>query len=361
MPIHSVHTGQYDVIIGEESLSALDIILSGLTPDKTFVLVDENSNRLCLSHLLSASSKLEEANVLEIPSGEIHKHLDTCRNIWSALSELGASRKSLLINLGGGVVTDMGGFCASVYKRGINFINVPTTLLSQVDASVGGKTGVDMGALKNEIGTFADPKLVLVYPRFLNTLPKREILSGFAECVKHALIADAQYWKYVKEVRLEDSDLTSLIIPSVEIKNSIVLADPFESGERKKLNFGHTAGHAIEGYYLEGGQKSVLHGEAVVAGMIIEVGLSFLTGLLPQEVANEICSFLVACFKPVRLEEFEEHRMLELMRHDKKNSNGKINFTLLGAIGDARINKNCEASMVKESFKFYREQLSMWS
>ena len=244
----------YSIWIGENSLSKFGIS----TYSKVAILVDENTKRDCLHKL----PKIENAIIIEIKSGEEYKNISTCNFIWEQLTINNFDRNSLLINLGGGVIGDMGGFCAATYKRGLDFIHIPTTLLAMVDASVGGKLGIDFKGFKNQIGLFNNPKAVLISPEFLETLAESELKSGFSEVVKHALISDNSLWVKLKNTPFTDFDWGDIIDTNVQIKNKIVLADPFEKGERKKLNFGHTFGHAIESYYLEKGTP-ISHGEAV--------------------------------------------------------------------------------------------------
>ena len=243
----------YSIWIGGNSLSKFDIS----TYSKVAILVDENTKRDCLFKL----PQIENALIIEIKSGEEYKNISTCNFIWEQLTINNFDRNALLINLGGGVIGDIGGFCAATYKRGLKFIHIPTTLLSMVDASVGGKVGIDFKGFKNQIGIFNNPNAVLIYPKFLETLDENELKSGFAEVVKHALILDDSLWLKLKNTPFTDLDWEYIIYTSVQIKNKIVLADPFEKGERKKLNFGHTFGHAIESYYLEKGTP-ISHGEA---------------------------------------------------------------------------------------------------
>ena len=250
----------YSIWIGENSLSKLDIS----TYSKVAILVDENTKRDCLYKL----PKIENPLIIEIKSGEEYKNISTCNFIWEQLTINNFDRNSLLINLGGGVIGDMGGFCAVTYKRGLEFIHIPTTLLAMVDASVGGKLGIDFKGFKNQIGLFHNPKAVLISTEFLDTLDESELKSGFAEVIKHALILDNPLWLKLKNTTFTDLDWEDIINHSVQIKNKIILEDPFEKGERKKLNFGHTFGHAIESYYLEKGTP-ISHGEAIFMGMIL--------------------------------------------------------------------------------------------
>ena len=321
-----VKASDYSIFIGQESLQAYDFN----SYNQLAILVDENTKRDCLPIFLKATNI--DAILIEIPSGEEHKNLEKCQLIWNLLSSYHFDRNSLLINLGGGVVGDMGGFAASTYKRGIDFIQIPTSLLAMVDSSVGGKLGVDFAYLKNQIGVFNNPKAVLINPVFLNSLPKNQLLSGFAEVVKHALIADKRYWKEIKITPLEKMNWESIILQSVIIKNIIVTQDPLEKGERKKLNFGHTFGHAIESFYLKLG-KPVLHGEAISLGMILESNLSKINNEEKLEIASFISNtFSIPKKPPLRA-------LLEWMKSDKKNRKEKINFTLLNGIGSSIINQ----------------------
>jgi len=309
----------YSIWIGENSLSKLDIS----TYFKVAILVDENTKRDCLHKL----PKIENALIIEIKSGEEHKNISTCNLIWEQLTINNFDRNSLLINLGGGVIGDMGGFCAATYKRGLEFIHIPTTLLAMVDASVGGKLGIDFKGLKNQIGLFNNPKAVLISPEFLETLAESELKSGFAEVVKHALISDNSLWVKLKNTPFTDLDWEDIIDTSVQIKNKIVLADPFEKGERKKLNFGHTFGHAIESYYLEKGTP-ISHGEAVFMGMILETEISDLSETDKNEIKNYILSNFALPYTP------KKSSLHKFLINDKKNQDGKINFTLLSGIGN---------------------------
>jgi 3-dehydroquinate synthase len=309
----------YSIWIGENALSKLDIS----TYSKVAILVDENTKRDCLHKL----PKIENALIIEIKSGEEYKNISTCNFIWEQLTINNFDRNSLLINLGGGVIGDMGGFCAATYKRGLDFIHIPTTLLAMVDASVGGKLGIDFKGLKNQIGLFNNPKSVLISSEFLETLVENELKSGFAEVVKHALISDSSLWVKLKNLPFTDLDWEDIIDTSVQIKNKIVLADPFEKGERKKLNFGHTFGHAIESYYLEKGTP-ISHGEAVFMGMILETEISDLSETKKNEIKNYILSNFALPYTP------KKSNLHKFLINDKKNQDGRINFTLLSEIGN---------------------------
>ncbi len=325
---------------------------------KIFILVDENSLKFCYPQLVEQVDAFKTAEIIEIDSGEQSKTIEVCSQIWSALSEYGADRKSLFVNFGGGVIGDMGGFIASTFKRGIDFINIPTTLLSQVDASVGGKVGIDLNHLKNEIGLFNNPKAVFVNPDFLNTLDKRQVLSGFAEVIKHALIADKNYWQQLKAFHFSDFKLIDEIITSsINIKNTIVLQDPKEQNLRKILNFGHTIGHAIETFSLEHtNKKALLHGESIAVGMICEAYLSNQLCKLTSDELKDITHFILSNFSAVEIDSMDNHRLIELMQHDKKNEKGDIHFSLLSSIGKCEINKTAKADLIIESLKYYSQQ-----
>lgn len=359
-----IQAGTYKVFIGEQVFAELGRMLSygPFKHSRIFILADEHSLQYCYPLLAERVKRVREAEIIEIESGEHNKNMDVCRNIWETLSELGADRHSLLINIGGGVIGDMGGFAAATFKRGISFIHVPTTLLSQVDASVGGKLGVDLNNLKNEIGVFGDPAAVFIYPGFLKTLTGRQLLSGFAEVVKHALIADVKYWNYLRTLKIQELDTVAwqkIILRSVEIKKNIVKKDPKEKGIRKALNFGHTIGHAIETYSLEGGEIQLFHGEAVAIGIVCELYLSSLKSKLDKSLLSEISSFILHTFRSATLQRFDDTRLVELMRHDKKNKNGKISFTLLSGIGKVQVDKTCSIEEIKKALNYYREQLKL--
>jgi 3-dehydroquinate synthase len=319
-----------------------------------FILVDENSLKHCYPPLVEKVSAFKDAEIIEIESGEENKSLEVCAQIWTTLSEFGADRNSLFVNLGGGVIGDMGGFIASTFKRGIDFINIPTTLLAQVDASVGGKTGIDMNGLKNEIGVFADPAAVFINSDFLSTLNKRHLLSGFAEIIKHALISDAAYWDEVQDCKVNNTDqLAQLIASSVKIKNNIVKKDPKESGIRKALNFGHTIGHAIESYSLQNDKKPMLHGEAIAIGMVCEAYLSTKICGLKEDELKKITKFIVRTFPGLSIEKMNSNNLIDLMKHDKKNTGDAINFSLISSIGKCETDKTAKQSLLTEALNYY--------
>ena len=321
--------------------------ISAINPDKIAILVDENTKNYCLPLL-----KVSFDTLIEIKSGEEEKHLNTCELIWRNLTTSNFSRNSLLINLGGGVIGDMGGFVAATYKRGMNFINLPTTLLSQVDASIGGKLGIDFGSLKNHIGVFKNPNKVIIYPEFLKTLLEREIKSGFAEVIKHGLIYDSRYWKQIKEMSKGPIDWMNTIQRSVEIKNAIVEQDPLESGDRKILNFGHTLGHAIESYSLNSPNR-LLHGEAIAMGMILEAHLAFQLEMVSENEFEEIQTFILDYYSLPEAPGLGE--LIPYTRQDKKNYNGKIKFALIEEIGKCTYDVEVSEGLITDSIKTYNQ------
>jgi 3-dehydroquinate synthase len=318
--------------------------------DKVAVLVDENTRFHCLPLVHKA---IKPTDIIEIESGEEKKTLDTCVQIWKELTDTRDERKSLLVNLGGGVIGDMGGFCAATYKRGIDFINIPTTLLSQVDASVGGKLGIDFLGFKNHIGTFELPRKVFIDTKFLKTLPERELRSGFAEVIKHCLIADKDYWEIVSVVDFKDQNWPDIVNHSVKIKKKVVEEDPFEKGRRKILNFGHTIGHAIESYFLQKDEERLLHGEAIAAGMICEAYLSEKYCGLPESSVRSIESYIVKTFGRIRISIGDIDEITKLCLQDKKNEKGIINFSLLEEIGNSVFNVGIEQNEIRKVLQLY--------
>jgi 3-dehydroquinate synthase len=357
--IINIKTETSEVFIGEKVFNVLNEYLRPYRNSKIFILVDENTLKHCVTQLIAENEMLHNAEILEIDSGEENKTLDVCCQLWKTLSEYKADRNSLLINLGGGVITDMGGFIASTYKRGIDFINIPTTLLAQIDASVGGKTGVDFEELKNFIGVFNEAKGVFIYPNFLKTLDKRQMLSGYAEALKHGLIKDVNYWNQLKKGMLSDAEnWLELITSSINIKNNIVLNDPLEKGERKILNFGHTIGHAIESYSLRSDAVPLCHGEAIAIGMICESYISNQQKELSDNDLNDVSLTIKEFYKPYNLIESDFHQLIELMKNDKKNENNSIIFTLLSKLGSAHINQEVEVDMILDALNYYNSIIS---
>lgn len=324
--------------------------------DKIFILTDQTTHDMCLPKLQNFLC-LKGAQSIVIKAGDTNKTLDSLAEVWTALSQGGATRHSLMINLGGGMVTDLGGFAASTFKRGIDFINIPTTLLAMVDASVGGKTGINFGGLKNEIGVFSDIKFVIINTQFLDTLDHDNICSGYAEMLKHGLISDNKHWAELVGFNLAQPDLAQLqrmVAESIKVKERIVTEDPHEHGIRKALNLGHTVGHALESFAMKHG-RPVLHGYAVAYGMVCELYLSARKTGFPTDKMHQTVRFILDHYGrlPYTCDDYPE--LLELMRHDKKNTSGIINFTLLGGIGDIRINQTATKEEIEEALDFLRE------
>ncbi len=351
----SIQANNYLIHFNKESYTHLNNYLKDNSFSKIFFIADENTNELCLPKILPLLETEVPFEIIELEAGEENKTIETCSQVWKVLIELGADRKSLIINVGGGVITDMGGFIASTYKRGIPFINIPTTLLSMVDASVGGKNGVDLDGLKNQIGTITNPAMVIIDTAFLETLSQREMRSGLAEMLKHGLIAKKTHWEKFKNLSEIDFDsFDELISESVEIKNNIVTQDPTENGIRKALNFGHTLGHAIETLFLEDPDKEILlHGEAIASGMILESYISLTKGLISKEEYLEIKNHLFSIYEPIIFEENDKFDIINLLVHDKKNEYGKVQFALLNGIGNVSISQTTDNETIMKSFEDY--------
>ena len=343
------------IIISKQLQTELAEAIAECEHDRIFVLVDETTNKLCWA-LVKDYLCLKDAQTIVIGATDRRKNLETLVHVWESLQQGKATRHSLLINLGGGMVTDLGGFAASTYKRGINFINIPTTLLAMVDASVGGKTGINFGGLKNEIGVFNDAESVLLDTNWLRTLDEENIRSGYAEMLKHGLIADNTMWAELINFNLAQPNLHQLAFmldKSVRIKERIVAEDPHEKGIRKALNLGHTFGHAFESWAMK--RQPVLHGYAVAFGLIAELYLATTQTDFPTERMRQTVNFIRAYYGslPITCNDYPE--LIELMHHDKKNRGNEINVTLLGGIGDIRIDQTITEEDIKEALDFFRE------
>ena len=350
--MQTIQAVSYPVHFNEKGYSELATFVASKNYSSIFILVDNNTNELCYPRFIQNFATDAKIEVIEIEAGEIHKNLETCVGIWNAMTELGADRKSLMITVGGGVITDMGGFVSSAFKRGIDFINIPTTLLSMVDASVGGKTGVDLGVLKNQIGLFANPQMVIVDPEYLQTLSAREIRSGTAEILKYGLTYDVSLYNQIKDSK--DLNIVDLIHRSIEIKNEVVIEDPKEGGLRKILNYGHTLGHAIESYFLETESKETLtHGEAIAIGMVGESYMSAKLLGFPTDKVDEIKETVVNIYGKTTILESDFDAILDLLKHDKKNVGGNVNFVLLNNIENFKLDCKVPLDIVIDSMKYY--------
>ena len=339
----------------DKDFTSLNEFIDLLSPSKIFILVDENTHDHCLPILLPNLITDAPFEIVEIEAGEENKNIHSATQIWEIFTELEADRKALLLNLGGGVVTDLGGFVASTYKRGISFINIPTTLLSICDASIGGKTGIDLMNYKNMVGTFAFPEQIYAYPKFLDTLPAKELKSGFAEMLKHGLIADKKHWEDLIQLQhIEPLGVEPFIERSMEIKQEVVNIDFHEKNIRKTLNFGHTIGHAIESLCLSS-ENPILHGEAVALGMICEAHLSYLEGLLSLEDSEMIIEHIARYFCYVDITGFSEENIFGLLLNDKKNTNAKINFSLLNGVGSCVFDHQCSTENIIKSLDYYKK------
>ncbi|GAB3722983.1 3-dehydroquinate synthase [Flavobacterium koreense] len=352
--MQSIEANGYQIFFNETGYEKINLFISENNYSSIFILVDEHTNEYCLPKFLPNLATEIPIEIIEIEAGEEIKNITTCVEIWSILSELGADRKSLIINLGGGVITDIGGFIASTFKRGIDFINVPTTLLGMVDASIGGKNGVDLGNLKNQIGVINVPKMLLISTDFLETLSQREMRSGLAEMLKHGLIYDKNYWEqFLDLTKVDFADFDALIYRSIEIKNEIVKQDPTENGIRKALNFGHTLGHAIESHFLES-ETPLLHGEAIAIGMILESYISKEKELLSNEEFHQIKYIISNIYEPHNFSDEDIISIQNLLIHDKKNEYGKVQFALINGIGKIIINQSVENELIINSFRDYK-------
>ena len=346
------------VIICEDLEKDVNSALQSCPHDKLFILTDQHTNQLCLP-IISHFNCLKNAHIITIGIGDIHKNLDTLASVWKELCIHGATRHSLMINLGGGMVTDLGGFAASTFKRGIRYINIPTTLLAMVDASVGGKTGINFNGLKNEIGVFSPAECVLIDTEFLKSLDMQNLLSGYAEMLKHGIISTTEHWAELLNFDMNHIDyrvLQTLVAKSVQIKEDIVEQDPFERGIRKALNVGHTAGHAFESLALESGHP-ILHGYAVAWGIVCELYASFSKIGFPKDKLRQTIQFIKEHYGVLTFDCKQYDRLYEFMTHDKKNSAGIINFTLMSEIGNIHINQSATKEEIFDMLDFYRETM----
>ncbi len=345
-----IKSENYSIYLDKNGYSKLFDFIKSQNYSKIFILLDTNTKNLCLNVFINQINKLNYKTIVS-KAGEENKNIESCVFLWNKLSEFKADRKSIIINLGGGVVGDMGGFIASTFKRGIDFVNIPTTLLSMVDASIGGKTGVDLGVLKNQIGTFYDPKMVIVDPLYLETLSDSELASGYAEIFKHSIISKTNNFNSLISKNIDFKNI-NLIKESIDIKNNIVLIDKKENKERKALNYGHTLGHAIESYFLKS-EKQLLHGEAISIGIVLASFISVKKAGLSKDILEKIKNHILKIYKKISFFDNDIEEIIKLLVHDKKNSHERINFVLIKNIGipvyDIEVNNN----LIIEAFKYY--------
>ncbi len=351
-----ISSSNHDVIFGTLTNGELTSYLKKLSSvDKVFVLTDTNTSKFCLPKFMGAHPSYAAFHVLEFEYGEENKTIETCKHIWQTLLDMGATRNSVLINLGGGVVTDLGGFVAGTFKRGITYFNIPTTLLAQADASVGGKTAIDLDGLKNQVGLFYEPKAVFIDVSFLDTLSKREWLNGYAEMIKHSLLESVDAWDELISSQITNKEsIQNLLYRSVKFKSSVVTVDANEKGVRKILNFGHTVGHAIETFFLETDKPQLKHGEAVIAGMIVELFISEVKVHFDPAITAEIITYLNEYYAKVKLDKSDFIRLIEIMKTDKKNRGTEYNFTLLTSIGAPEYDQQVLAGEIDAALNRYR-------
>ncbi len=345
-----------NIIVTRELESELGKIISRYPKDKVFLVTEQNCDQLCVP-LIKQTPGFDYFKKIVIPSGEENKKLSSVEKIWLFLSQNGADRKSLVVNLGGGMLTDLGSFAASTMKRGMDFVNIPTTLLAQVDASVGGKTGFNFNGLKNEIGVINQPNTVLIDTRFLKTIDVQNFISGFAEMIKHGLIDSPEHLKEVRNFDLINIDyelLQGIIARSVGIKDTYVFRDPNEHNIRKALNFGHTIGHSFESFAMAS-EHPVLHGYAVGYGMIAELYLSHKVCGLPLSTLNDLSAWLIDIYGKYTIDESQFEALYQLMTHDKKNEGARVNFTLISSVGEVAINQNCDKGLIFEALDYFKK------
>ncbi len=352
--IKKISLSDYEIVF-DESLNFLTDFLDQKKYSRTIILADSNTSELCLPKFLELMPLLKDAPIIVTPAGEHHKNLNACEEVWAKLLDAQADRKSVLINLGGGVIGDLGGFVAACYKRGIDFIQIPTTVLSQVDSSIGGKLGVDFRYGKNLIGVFKNPALVLMSTVWLNTLEQRQIVNGFAEIFKHALIQSPQQWKFLaQQETIPPENFHEILFQSLMIKKAVVEKDPFESGWRKILNFGHTIGHAVEAFSLEHDEKPLFHGEAIAVGMLAEAYIGTITSDFSVEHLRQIENVLLKHYGHYTLPAGIENEIWESMTLDKKNQGSKVMAVVLSDIGQPDIDVEITRELLHKGLEYYR-------
>ncbi|WP_259288957.1 3-dehydroquinate synthase [Candidatus Karelsulcia muelleri] len=344
-PYYGIYFGKYYKLLK-------NIFLNNKFFSKKILLLDINTKKYCLDYFLSKTNLFNKYYLINLFSGEEEKNIDTCKKIWKKLIKLNADRNSIVINLGGGVITDMGGFACSVFKRGLNFINIPTTLLSMIDASIGGKTAINFFSLKNEIGLFNDSKIILIDKNYLKTLSEDEIKSGLSEILKYGLIYDINFWNLLKIIVFSKMKY-EIIYKSIIRKSNIIEKDYKEKGLRKILNFGHTIGHAIESYFIYNLNKRLSHGHSIAIGMICESWISYKMKIIKKTEFEEIYNVLSILYKKIKIYNSDIYKILYFMKHDKKNKNKKIKFSLIKEIGYCLYNIEVDYELIKESIKNY--------
>jgi len=348
----TIQTSDYSILLGVNAGNALDVYLETKSYSKLFVLMDENTYAHCYPVLSLDTVNLLDAELLVIDPGEENKSIEIAAQLWESLTEAGADRHSLLINLGGGILSDLGGFVASSFKRGMDFINIPTSLLAMVDASIGGKTGINLGHYKNQVGLFSTPKQIIIDERFLKTLPQEQILSAYAEMLKHGLIKDEKYWEELSEIKqLDPENLIQHIEKSIQIKKQIVDQDPTEKGLRKALNYGHSIGHAVESFFMET-NTPLSHGESVAVGMLAEAYLSKEILKMSAKELERIDENIRTHYAHIYIDESQVEAIADLVMHDKKKEGNHLNFSLLKKIGQCEINVQVTRKQIEESIKY---------
>lgn len=353
-----LQTKNYPITLCKSAGEQIDLFLANRKYSSIYILMDENVLEHCWPILHFESEILKKAEVLLIEPGETQKSIEIASQLWETLNEYGADRSSLLVNFGGGVVSDLGGFIASTFKRGMDFIHIPTTLLAMVDASIGGKTGINLQSSKNQVGLFSEPKALFIQTDFLKTLDKKELHSGWAEMLKHGIIADLDHWnRLIKVENIQPEELSPHILKSIEIKKEVVEQDPREQNIRKILNFGHTLGHALETWSLQNDYEPLLHGEAVAIGMILESYLSVKNSNLNMLEFDEINTQISRYFRHYEISESFINHLEVLLSQDKKKSGTELNLTFVTTIGKSIINQQCSLDDIKESINFYKENI----
>ncbi|MCK5776127.1 MAG: 3-dehydroquinate synthase [Bacteroidales bacterium] len=352
----TIETAAYPIIISDDIGKYIDDFISTSNYSSTYILMDENIMADCWPILSKESETLRNAEILLIEAGESQKDIAIATQLWQALTENEADRSSLLINFGGGVITDLGGFIASTFKRGMDFINIPTSLLAMVDASVGGKTGINLQHHKNQIGLFSEPKRIFIQSRFLETLDERQLKNGYAEMLKHGLITDANLWDSLKKIKNIDTlNILPYIEKSIQIKVDIVKKDPLEKGFRKALNFGHSLGHLLESFSLQNDENPLYHGEAVAIGMMIESYISTQKSGLPLTEFDDIKNYLGSIYDKYEIPDSFWANFEHIINQDKKKEGKKLNFTFVSKIGAALINQDCTIEEIKQAIIYYKE------